>query len=311
MRLQVSLALLMTTLVMTACAESVPNQPSTDDIFLTEEAGLIAKFACESDIEGLKTAIDQHPSAVNAKGAHDVSPLIWALTCHGLTFPDLSAERFVQNPRPALLLLPSKPKLEALALLLQAGADPNAFVAGDYGPVYPGEATYWIDGHSAVMIASEFHSPDILKLLLDYGGDPNAQDRSQEHTALSLSLSRGRWLDLGQDMAPFDDRQWENYFILLGAGADASQTLESGYNVLEMASLNRPEIVLQTLKAFPYTGSYDVIVDHAIDRIERGFPNADQSRALLEFLSQEKHVDVESAFEAYRAYVRPPNDAFE
>lgn len=301
-----------TVLLLGGCGNSAANEPGKiEKTFAANGTQTIAQAACEGDAETLKSVIDRYPSAITDKNRNNVTPLIWALTCHGLEFPDLVADRHLNSPPARATRDTAIPNLNAIELLLRSGAEPNLLIIGDFGPTYPGEAKSWIDGYSPVLIAAEFHQPAVLRLLLQYGGDPNAKSRDIEHTALSLAFSRARWLDLGPQMSPFDDRQWDNYFLLLDAGANPSETLGNGYNVVEMASLTRPEIALRTLKNFPFDGKLNTITYHTIDAIERGFPNANVRRELLDFLSEEKGVDVEAAIVAYRSYSPPADEIFD
>lgn len=84
--------------------------------------------------------------------------------------------------------------------LLAAGADPNR------------PASY---GQTAVTVAAEGPDNAILPLLLQHGGDPNAQ--SNRETALELALVRGAEQQ-GRGETP--DRAWANWRALLAAGAD-------------------------------------------------------------------------------------------
>ena len=234
-----------------------------------------------------------------------MTPLIWALTCEGIELPSDLSNRIAASGRVPAVKPVAPDYLNALAVLLKAGADPNRLVDGAYGPVYPGTRNPVLDGYSPVLIAAEFGPAPVLRVLLAHGGDPNARTRIREgfddrHTALSLAYDRGYWLALSKDLAPFDERQFANVFVLLDAGADPALDTGNGWNVLETAAMHRPGFVLGVLRKYPYSGGYDTIAYHAIDRIEQEHPGAADARALLDYLRREKGVDVDARWAEYR-----------
>lgn len=243
-------------------------------------------------------------------GRFGVTPLIWAVTCEGIELPSDLSNRIAASGE-VLAIKPVAPDyLNALAVLLKAGADPNRPIVGAYGPVYPGTRNPVLDGYSPVLIAAEFRSDAVLRVLLVHGGDPNAQTRAREgfddrHTALSLAYGRGDWLALSKDLPPFDERQFANFFVLLDAGADLALDTGIGENVLETAAMRRPSFVLGVLRKYPYSGGYDTIVYHAIFRIARKYPGEEDARALLDYLRTEKGVDVDAYWAQYRQNSAP------
>lgn len=78
--------------------------------------------------------------------------------------------------------------LQAIAALLEAGADPNYRVKGD--PCALGQA-------------ARFEKPDLLQVLLDHGGDPNLNN-DEEPLTFTAAYSR----------------RFDNMFLLLRSGAD-------------------------------------------------------------------------------------------
>lgn len=89
--------------------------------------------------------------------------------------------------------------------LLRAGASPNYIFGGRF---------------SAVYAASTMRASAVLKVLLTYGGDPNAKDTKTDQTALQQALSLG-----------IHDAGWDNYYALLNAGADINRADEMGRTI--------------------------------------------------------------------------------
>lgn len=286
---------------------AVPNwqvvQPASE-IFANPQTRTLAEAACAGDTAQVKRLIaDGAP--VDEAGQYGVTPLIWALTCDGIELPSDLSNRIAATGR-VPTIKPVRPDyLNVLSILLQAGADPNRLVDGAFGPVYPGTRNPVLDGYSPVLIAAEFRPAPVLRVLLAHGGDSNARARIREgfddhKTALSVAYARGDWQALSKDLPPFDDRQFENFFVLLDAGADPSQDTGNGHNVLEHAAMRRPGIVLIVLRKYRYTGGFDAITDFAMNRIEMKYDDGKDSRELLDFLRTEKGVNIDAAWSAFR-----------
>lgn len=250
---------------------------------------------------------------VDRPGRFGVTPLIWALTCDGIELPSDLSNRIATSGRVPAIKPDAPGFLSALAALLKAGADPNRLIDGTYGPAYPGTRNPVLDGYSPVLIAAEFRSDAVLRVLLEHGGDPNAQTRAREgfddrDTALSLAYKRGDWLAVSKDLPPFDERQFANFFVLLDAGADLARDTGNGENVLEKAAMRRPSFVLGVLRKYPYNGGYDTIVYHAIFRIAMKYPGEEDARALLDYLRTEKGIDVDAYWAQYRQNSAPSKE---
>jgi hypothetical protein len=271
------------------CARADEPQISAQAIFADDAAEELASAACSGDFNRVQNLV-AGGTDVNSVGRFGVTPLIWALTCRGLQFNDMLANEVAEAGfRPTIEAYDSG-YLSSLSVLLKAGANPNVLINGDYGPIYPGGDGFWIDRYSPVLIAAEFHQPEVLALLLENGG---------ETTALILGYERGAWLDLSPQMSPFDQRQWRNMYLLLEAGAQPDHSVGNRYDVVEMASMNRPKIAEEILKRYQYTGDYEVIVYHLLERTRAGFPGEEDRRSLLNFLKVEKNVDIESIRSIY------------
>ncbi len=99
-------------------------------------------------------------------------------------------------------LLPPSPKPEVVALLLAAGADPNAV---DF------------DGATALMYAAEEGVPEVLRALLAEQADMNVQD-AEGRTALMYAT---------------DHCQTESVRLLVHAGTDVTLKDNNGYTALK------------------------------------------------------------------------------
>jgi len=288
-------------LAIAGCSKPAHSAEHARDIFQSESARAVAAAACNGDVETLQGLI-AGGADVNAAGRHGVTPLIWALTCHGLQFNDMIANEAVSRGPGAVRPIPAPRQLAALEVLLAAGADPNAMIDGDFGPVYPGASAYWIDRYTPMLIAAEFHEPGVLALLLAHGGDPNAVHGGGGATALMLAYERGQWLDLGPQLAPFDDRQWRNMFMLLDAGARLELAPDNQSDIVVLASAHRVAIASRLLREYDYAGDFDAIVYNLLNGIEMGFPGEQERLDLLAWLRDERGIDIE----AIRARYWPP-----
>ena len=124
----------------------------------------------------------------------------------------------------ASLFLAPKPEPQVLALLLAAGADPNAV---DF------------EGATPLMYAAEVGTPDVLRALLAAGADPDAQD-AEGHTALMYAA---------------DHCQPESARLLVQVGADLTLKDSNGYTALKRVR-RRPSKSGRTLCA---TGQKQII----------------------------------------------------
>lgn len=112
--------------------------------------------------------------------------------------------------------------LVGMRALLKAGANPNQLNGGRYSAVYQ---------------ASTYRNPALLKLLLEFHGDPDAYSRRSDETALMNALSLG-----------IDTGNWENWDSLLKAGADVNKSNEVYYTVaVKAVTLSRFDKVVELL----------------------------------------------------------------
>ena len=122
--------------------------------------------------------------------------------------------------------------LAGMEALLKAGANPNAPVADRQ--------------FTPVDLAAGIPNPEILALLLRYGGDPNAVYERSPWTALRVAFALG-----------MQEKGWENYYNLLNAGADINRVHKNETIAEFAASLNQFDKVMELLER-----GYTVRVDN-------------------------------------------------
>ena len=124
----------------------------------------------------------------NTRGIDGMTLLMWAMSCD---------------------------QLDSVRTLLENGADPNL------------KMTDLVE-RTAVPMAAGRTNPEYLKLILDYGGDPNATySTGSRTTALRAAFELG-----------LNGKGWENYYFLLDNGADVN-LLHHGGTIAEFASAMR------------------------------------------------------------------------
>ncbi|MEO0908149.1 MAG: hypothetical protein AAFY07_11555 [Pseudomonadota bacterium] len=264
------------------------------EIFDEVGAASLASAACEGDIAELERMVASG-AEVDKPGRFEVTALTWALTCDGLHFNpyrdragySYSSKGQLQDKRDSTEFSAS------IRLLLASGADPNHKIEGDYGPIEPYSHEYYIDGYSPLLIAAEFHDSEILSLLLEFGGNPNAIDTTNDVSALTAAFDRGYWLDGNPGGLASDPRAWDNLYVLLGAGADLTSSPDGYLNVVELAALRRNDILQHLLENYEYSGDIDMIVSFLEAHIEVGYPDQERKKEILRFLAENKGAQVD------------------
>ena len=147
---------------------------------------------------------------------------------------DYKEERFGET---LLMLAVRNNKYMSAKTLLELGADPNE-----------PDDTINNSGENAVIIASEFSriSPNILRLLLEQGGNPNSVCRGmQEYNDELIPI---RHFALYDAVPIFGD--FEKVRILVEAGADVNmQTEDTGAGAIEVAIIrDRMDVLLYLLE---------------------------------------------------------------
>ena len=148
---------------------------------------------------------------------------------------DYKEDRWKQT---LLMLATHNNKKESVKALLELGANPN--VPCD---------TIRYRGDNSVIIASRFSrvSPEILKMLLEYGGDPNSVERGVQQDNL------GNWIP-ARHFALFEavdlDGDYEKVRMLVEAGADVNmQTEDTGAGAMYVAlKFDRMDVLLYLLE---------------------------------------------------------------
>lgn len=151
------------------------NSVSGDAIFDDMRAANLVDASCAGNLQAVQAAIKSGADP-NAAGKGGLTPLLLAVACGNAA---------------------------GVQALLQAGANPNYYIPREEGANPPR------GGWSAVLFAATLRNPTVLRLLLQFRGDPNAAEVDGPYTALN------RALDLGTRGGG-----WENYEYLLDAGAN-------------------------------------------------------------------------------------------
>ena len=114
------------------------------------------------------------------------------------------------------------------------------------------------------------------------------------------AFERGSWLDLGPQLTPERAWPWENLHLLLQSGARLDQTVGNQYNIVEKASMHDASLALQLLQTYDYAGDYAIIAYHAMNGIAMDFPRKQERQALLDFLRDQRGVDLDAIKARYR-----------
>ncbi|MDP1738350.1 MAG: ankyrin repeat domain-containing protein [Caulobacter sp.] len=160
------------------------------DLFPDTKAAALARAACTGDVEAVALAIKDgaDPNAVGKEG----------------TGPGGVSEMVT----PLLWALDCQ-SLPGVTALLDAGANPN-------------QVEEW--GATPVTVAASYNDPAFLRLLLNRGGDPNAQDGQETALAIAMGTANGlEWVD----KVPAA-QVWANWDALLAAGADPLREAPTG-----------------------------------------------------------------------------------
>ena len=159
------------------------------------------------DIEAVKRLLTLRGADVNASNKHQVTALHAAVEMHSVEVAKLLIEhgadleaRSWEGYTPLVYSFQAGWYLDLpmIALLLEAGADPNAVPADGPHEVPEEEQGGWMTTtplmyacRSSFMEDSPWSLVDVVRLLLRYGADPNRFNGDGE-TALSLSILRYR-----------------------------------------------------------------------------------------------------------------------
>jgi hypothetical protein len=180
--------------------EHILNGHTAEQDFADPKVAALTRAAC-GDKAAIATAL-QNGADPNGKGVDGDTPLFWAVDCGNANGTEA---------------------------LLKAGADPNyrqpAVQPQLLGNVSP-SANSALDQYSATYEAAvATRNLAILKLLLKYGGDPNAfDDNPYDETALTMSWNIGNYLEGYKH----DAHAWDEYYALLDVDKDINRLQPDG-----------------------------------------------------------------------------------
>jgi ankyrin repeat protein len=179
------------------------SQGSAEGAFEDAGARRFAEAACAGDTAAIAQAL-RDGARPNTPGTWNDTPLTWAVRCDNL---------------------------DGVTALLDAGGDPN-FKAPNRFLTHEDAVRLhrWppepmpIYGFSAVYSAARTPDSRLLSLLLRRGGDPNAFSADVNRSALQRALSLGA-----------HEGKWENYYLLLNAGANINRANDVGATIADWA----------------------------------------------------------------------------
>lgn len=187
---------------------------------------LLSSTHHNGDLEPLIQWLKQYPEDVHLQNAFDSSALKWTLDLGFFPAAKLLVERGAdvhfrdQYGHNALFFAIQKNSVEMVETLLKSGARPDII---DPDP----DRNYT----TTLSVAALYGNPDIMALLLEYGGSSiiDFQDSKIQHTALHSAVNGG-WLEVVK--------------VLVEHGANSSLKSRQGLSALDLAlELQLPSIV--------------------------------------------------------------------
>lgn len=115
-----------------------------------------------------------------------------------------------------------------------------------------GDPTYYIDGvYPIIYFAAAKSSPEIIRILIEAGADPNASKSDSNRSALMEAMSRG-----------IDDGDWSAYEALLDCGADINKDYGAGKTIAIFAANQGQLDKLESLIDRGYRYQLDNLIGH-------------------------------------------------
>ncbi|MDP0491325.1 MAG: ankyrin repeat domain-containing protein [Verrucomicrobiota bacterium JB023] len=173
-------------------ASSALRSMKPEKYFIIPAQVELAKAVIKQDLQGIDAAIAKGAN-VNKVGKEEMTPLAWAF---------------------------SKQKKASFQRLLEKGANPN----------FKTKKVAWNnDGRSVMQFAALAEDPDYLKLVLKYGGNPNAPSKARGRTIIYTSIKNHRT---------------QNIKTLVEFGADINHQDEAGFTpIMAAKSLTKYDLV--------------------------------------------------------------------
>lgn len=189
-----------------ACGGHVFEERTGEQAFPDPKLAALATAACAGNVADIERTIEAGVSP-NGLGLRDDTPLIWAVDCQNLA---------------------------GTKALLNAGADPNlktpdkSYTVEEsvkMGRFPPGPLQFY--GFTATYHAAGLPNSAILRTLLEHGGDPNTFEGQQfGRTALNQALDAGA-----------QRHGWDNWYLLLNAGANINVADDAGNTIAIVAAV--------------------------------------------------------------------------
>ncbi|MEM9584741.1 MAG: ankyrin repeat domain-containing protein [Pseudomonadota bacterium] len=162
--------------------------------------------------------------------------------------------------------------VKGVRALLEAGADPNLRMAEE---------------QTAVTITAGALKSDLLKALLEYGGDPNAAPENTYRRALSSALGKA-----------FQTNDWTNFDMLIEYGADINAANINGNTIAEQTAASRRYCKIHELIDIGYTNRLPSLYHSALIAGENYAPGVSND-CRLRLLDRLEELMEPGAYEDY------------
>lgn len=244
MKKTIAFVLLLAGLAEGSCMQPEMNGKKVSEIFADKQVVKLAIAACKGDT-GKVDALTKAHAPVNSAGSDGSTPLLWAISCKNA---------------------------QGVEALLKAGADPNQ------------QADASVESVNPVTAAASYSNPDLLRMVLQYGGNPNSAMREGRDSALQIAFSLGNQHD-----------EWINYYTLLDAGADINLKGPSGRTIADyVLGQGYPSMVIELLERGYDTDLFDIARGMYNRPIAPNHPEF-RNRGIVLRMLRDRGVDIKKA----------------
>lgn len=246
MKKTIALVLLLAGLAEGSCMQPEMNGKKVDAIFADKQVVKLAIAACKGEAGKVDALVKAH-APVNSAGSDGSTPLLWAISCKNA---------------------------KGVEALLKAGADPNQ------------QAYTSVENVNPVTAAASYSIPDLLRLVLKYGGNPNSAMREGRDSALQIAFALAQ-----------DTKDWTNYNTLLDAGADINLKGPSGSTIADyVLGQGYPSKVIELLERGYNTDLFNIARVVYIRNISPNHPEF-RNRGIVLRMLRDRGVDIKKAKE--------------